>query len=243
MNPATKLLVDRLNELAARGMNHDQAAAEIDCSRAYLVSFACRHGIKFGRRACAQSPVAGSARDPGERSRRMATLYRSGSTLQAIGTEYSITRERVRQILWSDHGIRGKDGGKTFTATIKAAARLNKFEAANQAKYGCSRAQYKEILNAGGTLAFSRLKMNAEHGGFEVDMTLFQWWGVWQASGHWNNRGRGRHGYWMFRLTADAPLSIDNYCIATGGEAMRFMRQVDPSRFPRRGQSEQAVAA
>jgi len=41
----------------------------------------------------------------------MCDRYKSGQTLQTIGDVYSVTRERVRQIL-SRYGLTGKSGGQ-----------------------------------------------------------------------------------------------------------------------------------
>ena len=219
-------LVARMRELAAEGKTRQQAATQLEMAYITVVNLAIQYDIQFrhgGRK------IGGD-----ERSARMAALYRQGMTLAEIGGQYGITRERVRQIITKKHGLTAKDGGQALVAVLGAAARLNKIEARYQKKYGCSRTQYYEVLQAGGTRGFTELQRNAKRDGIELDLKLWQWWTLWQESGHWNERGRGR-GYWLFRLRPDAPLSIDNYCIAPGHEAMRIMRAAAPSRFPSRG--------
>jgi uncharacterized protein (DUF433 family) len=57
--------------------------------------------IKKGRRPSVVPPRLGSKTPPklDDRSQRMKTLYEEGKTLQEIGTEFDLSRERVRQIL------------------------------------------------------------------------------------------------------------------------------------------------
>lgn len=246
MNPATALLITKLSELSDRGLTHDEAAAEIGASRSYLISFASRHRIKFRR----PEPILEPARPPHAvaegnidvRSQHMAILYKRGATLEEIGLQYGVTRERVRQILWKDHGFRGGDGGQTIIAAEAKVRREKKRETRYQKKYGCSWAQYRAILRAGGTRFYTELKRNTSRDGIKLELTLWQWWSIWQESGHYGERGRGRRGYWLFRLRSDASLSLDNYCIATGSEAMRFMRQAEPSRFARHTFPQEVVA-
>lgn len=230
MTPATQLLVGRLKELAENGATQDQAAAAVGASRPYLVSFAARHRIRFNRQRRQVTQALLRPHAISARNQRMAELYKQGSTLQEIGQLYGITRERVRQILLADHGLRGNDGGASLTAALERAARLNKMEARYQRKYGCSRADYRAIRKAGGTRPFTELKRNAANAGYKVELKLFQWWTLWQESGHWNDRGRG-YGYWLFRPDRHAPLSLSNHRIAPGNEAMSWMQLSDPYRF------------
>lgn len=236
MTPATRLMVSRLREVAARGTGPDEAAVEIGSSRAYLIAFAIRHKIKFARPSKARPTISNAnavLKAPfKERNDQIAVMFRQGLTLEEIGAQHGITRERARQILRDHYGLRGDDGGACVRSALARAARLNRTEARYQRKHGCSRAQYKQILRAGGTRGYTELKRNAARDNIKLELTLWQWWGLWQESGRWKDRGRGR-GYWMFRLRSDAPLSIDNYCIAPGDEAMSLMHQAEPGRFAR----------
>ena len=217
-------LVTRLRTLAAEGLTRQQAADRLSMGYITIVNYAIAHDIQFKR--------AGKKAGGDERSAQMAALYRQGMTLAEIGVQYRITRERVRQIITKYHGLRAMDGGAALTSALGRAARLNKIEARYQKRYGCSRAQYRDILRAGGTRAYSELQRNTKRDDIKLELTLWQWWTLWQQSGHWEHRGRGR-GYWMFRPRSDAPLSVDNVCIAPGDEAMSFMRETEPSRFKR----------
>lgn len=226
--------IGELTRLAAEGLTRREAAERLGLKYGTVVLYALRNEIDFAR--------SGKIATPTERTRQMAAMYKSGQTLQEIGRHYGITRERVRQLITKYHGLRGGDGGATLTSTLARAARLNKREARYQRRYGCSREQYRAIQRTGGTRAYTELQRNTTRDGIKLELTLWQWWNLWQGSGHWSERGRG-HGYWLFRLRSDAPLSLDNYCIAPGTEARGLMLQADPSRFARNLSPDEVVAA
>ena len=58
-----------------------------------------------------------------KRNHDMADLYRSGLTLQEIGNEYSLTRERVRQIV-SALGVSKADGGASKRSGLPPGVQL-----------------------------------------------------------------------------------------------------------------------
>lgn len=61
--------------------------------------------------------------------------------------------------------------------------------------------------------AFNRHRTNARHRGIEFNFTLPDWLMVWNASGHWAERGRGA-GYVMCRKGDIGPYSVENVFIA-----------------------------
>lgn len=66
--------------------------------------------------------------------------------------------------------------------------------------------------------AFIQQRNNAQRCGFPWKLTLWQWWALWQKSGHWNYRGRG-HGYWLARRDKSGPFSIENVFITRGEDS------------------------
>lgn len=152
------------------------------------------------------------------RNTAMAAMYRDGHTLQQIGDIYGITRERVRQILTGHFDLRGKDGGMHLRATQR---RVKSIEQRNERFFrhkGCSWLQYVELRAMGKpTRAFSMQRKNAHRRGICWELTLWEWWQIWQKSGHWQQRGRG-NGYVMCRKGDVGPYSIDNVFIARGIE-------------------------
>lgn len=70
-------------------------------------------------------------------------------------------------------------------------------------------------------LARSRYKTqwnSANSRGVAWEITFEQWWEVWQASGHWAQRGRHKGGYVMSRAGDTGPYSPENVRITTNRE-------------------------
>lgn len=162
-----------------------------------------------------------------EKARLMGALYRNGYTLQQIGDQYGITRERVRQLITKYEGLRGKDGGYSAKAAKSKAERRQKAEARCYRKWGCTVEQYKRLLKMGREMtkagesfqrtptgAFARQRENSRKRGIGWELTLGQWWHIWEQSGKWEQRGRGQ-GYVMARVGDDGPYAVGNVYITT----------------------------
>lgn len=97
--------------------------------------------------------------------------------------------------------------------------------------YGCTVEQWRELRDIG-------LRMVADGGsadrtplrafchqrnaavrrrGIEWQLTLMDWWTVWQESGRWTERGLGR-GYMMCRKGDLGPYAVGNVFIGPGAE-------------------------
>jgi hypothetical protein len=151
----------------------------------------------------------------------MAELYRSGVTLNDIGLQYGITRERVRQIITKYHGLRAKHGGAHKAAKKNRIAFNAKRDAHSIARWGCPYSQYVMLRDLQKpTRAYAAQRRNSIRRGIEWKLTLWQWWCVWQDSGFWEQRGRG-NGYQMCRIGDQGPYSVGNVYIATGAQNMR----------------------
>lgn len=165
------------------------------------------------------------ASPPSERAKLMRALYQEGYTLQQIGDQYGITRERVRQILTKHFGIRADGGGNHVRAVRKKEKRRQAKEAACLKKHGCTLAQFRSLLAVGreeqkngkpkyrtAIYAFRQQRQSAKRRGIGWQLTLWQWWTVWQESGHWSQRGRGQ-GYVMSRVGDVGPYALGNIFI------------------------------
>lgn len=176
------------------------------------------------------------------RAQRMADLYRSGKTLQEIGDEYGVTRERVRQIL-SDQGLTRADRRRTapyVRDVLKARAEANCL-----ARWGISRAEYRALIAKYGPRvpntarnpfnAYSSQRNSAKCRGIEWNLSFREWWTVWQASGKWDKRGRG-YGFCMARYGDHGPYATWNVYICTGAQNASDGFLVDkPNRKRTRG--------
>ena len=152
-----------------------------------------------------------------DRELAMVAAYKSGKTLQQIGDDYGVTRERIRQLI-GRHGVKWTQGGQHVTATINDAKRAAKRDEQCLKKHGCTLAQFKllKMLGAGKSRnccpvgAFLRQKHTADARAIPWRLTLWQWWSIWWESGHWHERGRGRNGYCMARFGDDGAYELGN---------------------------------
>lgn len=159
------------------------------------------------------------------RFERMAELYKAGETLEEIGKRFSITRERVRQIL-SKGGIVRSDGGQAINAEIRRHLKYSlRVERANERLlqyYGCT---YDEmaVLNEGKSvstprslaMAYRSQMRHAELLGIEWKFTFPLWVETWKNSGKLPQRGRTADGYVMGRKGDVGPYSPDNVIFIT----------------------------
>jgi hypothetical protein len=216
---------DLLREYAASGLTIKEAAANIGYSYEAVYKCARTNGIKFrhGR------TIPKTAREQDCRTLAMKAAYESGKTLHEIGQEHGVTRERVRQLLTETFGITAKDGGGRVRSERTRAKVFAEREAQALRKWGCTFAQYrllriisrKLVANGAGDCttplgAFRQQKANAKQRGIGWELSLWQWWTIWQKSGKWDRRGRhlGSAAFVMCRKGDVGPYSVENVHIA-----------------------------
>lgn len=160
-------------------------------------------------------------------------LYVYGWTLEEIGRQYGLTRERVRQML-KKTGMTRLDGGreKAQMALLpaKIAAAKERRQRMNNKfwKYGGVLKSVALEINGGLPLQtkgyavckFITQKKSAQQRGTPFLLTLKEWWDIWQESGHWKDRGRGS-GYCMARWGDSGPYAIGNVRIILSSENSR----------------------
>lgn len=157
-----------------------------------------------------------------ERAVKIERLFKDGWTMEKIGSEFSITRERVRQVLAS-RGIDYRDGGQYLSKLRKIRDELDRRNQACFSKYGCDLEQHKELLAMkprNPIIAFRSQRSNARKRGIKWDFKLWDWWRVWVESGKWNQRGRG-DGYVMARIKDSGPYSRENVYITSASQNIR----------------------
>ena len=60
---------------------------------------------------------------------------------------------------------------------------------------------------------YMQQRTRARGRGIQWDLTFEQWYEWWQATGHWDERGKGHGKYVMCRIGDAGPYAIDNiYC-------------------------------
>lgn len=164
-----------------------------------------------------------------KRDAEMVGMYRMGHTLQEIGDYYGVTREAVRLRL-SRHNIDGMDGGatartlkRTSDRIAKKAAKAAKAAERHFRKWGMAQeavdalSPFKRSDPRHPLWKYSQQRNSAKQRAIPWRLTFAEWWRIWQESGHWDERGRGK-GYCMARWADDGPYSVDNVYICTIGQ-------------------------
>lgn len=205
-----------LRELHSLCIPQRKCAVLMRMGTASISIMARRIGLKF-------SKAWGRSTDP-RRLETMAALYKAGYTLERIGAQFGITRERVRQVLAKHKGMNRQSGGHYATSEARKLREAARKNARYIAKYGCTFEQWQSVRDYGRQTgagrcrtplgAFINQKNNAKHRGIGWELKFWQWWTIWQQSGHWDDRGRGQ-GYAMCRVGDAGPYAAGNVYIAT----------------------------
>lgn len=200
--------VKEIQEFAAQGFTRKEIADLLNLDYVVVVRLVsdCDIKIKHGNLRAG----------PSVRSRQMAALYQSGKTLQEIGVQYGISRERVRQIIKAHHNLRASDGGNHKRGKDRRVRFEAKRNDRSLTRWGCNWEQYAS-LRGKTTRAFHAQRQNAAQRGIGWELNLWQWWSIWQQSGKWSQRGRGQ-GYVMCRTGDIGPYALGNVFIATARE-------------------------
>jgi hypothetical protein len=78
---------------------------------------------------------------------------------------------------------------------------------------------------------FKGHKVNASQRGILFLLTFPEWWEIWQASGHWHERGKGRGQYVMARKGPDiGPYAVGNVEIILASENVAQSTNKSPGR-------------
>ena len=150
----------------------------------------------------------------------MIELFKQGRTLNEIGSIYSVTGERVRQIL-ARHGVRGSQGGRKLVLAQRKSEILATRNQACIEKHGCSVEQFNAVCgrHSDGArsphYAFIHQRNHARSRGIAWHLKFWDWYSIWQASGKWEYRGRGTGGHCMCRYGDMGAYEVGNVYIGT----------------------------
>jgi DNA-binding CsgD family transcriptional regulator len=137
--------VDReISDLASRGLNRGEIAQTLAISRSRLNGAIKRLDLRvFDGRSTTKGHY------DTQRAAEMARLYKDGLTLQGIGSQFGVSRERVRQILRDRTEVTREDGGQAVATARSRAQTATKRDQAYMAKLGCGWTEYKRIRDLG----------------------------------------------------------------------------------------------
>jgi len=204
-------------------------------SRASLSELATTFFPDFRRPAPAQPVKLKPSRisKPETRNQDMVTAWQSGLTLQQIGDQHNISRERVRQIL-KKLGVPVESGGNKLLAERKAAKHIAELNARTYAKHGVTREKWEQI-GSRARHCFRSQRRDAGYRGIEWNLTLGDWWDVWQKSGKWQLRGRTKGMFVMSRINDAGGYTLGNIYITSTSNNCREARASNPTKAGVRG--------
>lgn len=241
--PRASELKAKAIELRAAGLRNNEIAKHLGRSESMVCVMLKGCGID----------MPGTA-ERTERTRIIVSAYRKGKTLQQIGDIFGVTRERIRQVL-REAGIERDLGGSRLRGFVRQSELHRKIlerETERIAKievlFGCCFDEAKRICGSEfakapwGAItrgkkspgnAYLRQRQSAGKRGIGWNLTLTEWWRIWQESGHWEQRGRGK-GYCMARFGDSGPYAVGNVYICTTGQNFSDSYLVHPwhERFP-----------
>lgn len=146
----------------------------------------------------------------------ICAIYKSGSTQTALGKKFGISKARIQQILKAS-GVKSEEGGR---AEIKRQIRARKNREHIKA-FGCTKQKLDAIRSehkSGSNdplMLFKAQKRHAMRRGVKWKLNFWDWWCIWQESGHWHQRGRGIGSYCMCRNGDEGPYAKGNVYIGT----------------------------
>ena len=172
-----------------------------------------------------------------KKHQEMIELYKSGSTLNQVGIKFNVTSERVRQIMRKCN-VHQLDGGIAINSLLNTSKKIAKKKDDETEKeqrclklWGCTSEQRKFFgkQSMNGTIAnkFKNQRNNANTRGIAWELTIKEWWDIWQESGCWQERGIGSGKYVMARSCDVGSYSKDNVKIITHNDNSKEARLMD----------------
>lgn len=154
------------------------------------------------------------------RDSQIVAAFKGGATMEQVGQQHGITRERVRVIL-KRSGVAATDGGCALRQRARAEAVRESRDAKAIRIWGVPHARMLELRSAGVLRAFQQQRINAEARGIPFLLTFPQWLAIWEQSGRLEQRGRGRGGFVMSRIGDRGGYEVGNVHIQSAVENSR----------------------
>jgi transposase len=202
--------VAQVIELANEGHYVAEIARRVGLSHLTVTMCLLRAGVT--------PPKCKDAPKKRDRAERMASMFRQGLTLTQIGEHFGVTRQRVEQVLRRDFGIKGTDGGANVRAAAKKQAKQARLDAASLVRWGMPFEEARQHRRDGSIRIFESQRNCAKQRGIAWHLSFAQWLEVWNLSGKWELRGRGKGRYCMSRIKDSGGYEVGNVHIQLSTE-------------------------
>ena len=153
-----------------------------------------------------------------ERNEYLAEEYRRGRTLEELGMEIGVSRERVRQIV-TRYGVKAGEGGASKRSSDRQQKAKEARDKRYMQKYGLPYDEYVVAREEGYQKAWSEQKRNAQRRGIEWKLSLKDFIELWEWRFHL--RGKSRNALVMTRFDLNGPFEVNNVKIVTLAESAR----------------------
>ena len=153
------------------------------------------------------------------REAEIIRYYVAGENMEQLGKKYSLSRQRIHQILKRNE-LGRIHGGQFLCKQLTAEKR----RARMQRKYGCSIEQLREYRDNGITAAYSQQRRNALTREIPWELTVGQFAALWIISGKWTSRGRHKENYVMARFFDKGPYVWGNVEIISCSDNVKLVR-------------------
>jgi transposase len=148
---------------------------------------------------------------------RVVSDYQAGLTTPKIAELYGVTYQRIQQIL-KKYNVTRFEGGSHIRHQTLTAFKNEERNTKCLERNGCTYEQYKTLPREA-KYVYQSHRRNAKKRNIEWAFTMWTWWGVWDKSGKWEERGRGL-GYCMVRKGNVGIYEPGNVYICTGQQSM-----------------------
>ncbi len=156
--------------------------------------------------------------------------YIQGIPMTELAEKYGLTRQGVQLILKSQ-GLNAKQGGASIRAKNKKIESQNKKQITREDnclnKWGCTLEQWESLRKKHANFHLTPIaryiqhRSNIKRANLIWQITLWEWWTVWEKSGHYNDRGRGKNKYCMTRIKENGSYTKENVVITTISENLK----------------------
>lgn len=207
--------LSQVQMLAEQGMTRAEIAKAIGVSFCTLYKHVKANKIDVVHAATKLPGITDTGR-----ANKIAAMYKQGLTLAKIGTQFGLTRERVRQIL-RKHGVLKSDSPRPKMAALKRQRLDASREAQCLEKYGHPLDVVAQLRQDGVLAAFLNQKKASHIRGIDWNLDFQTWLAIWQLSGKLHLRGRGIGKYVMSRVRDDGGYELGNVHIQLATENSR----------------------
>lgn len=158
--------------------------------------------------------------------------FRAGKTTTELKEEFGCTTQGIQRLL-RKNGLTRKDGGKHAQMAARKVTTSDHPKAMCD-KYGCTKEQWDRLramdedYKKTPLAQFHTFKNNFQNinPGVEFNMTMWEWWCIWEKSGMWGKHKRNPDGmHVMVQIDKAKPLTSDNAQIVQFGDHLRATRK------------------